>query len=163
MMLRKTPLAAALFSIGTAPFVVALPAWAHDVAQTAQITPSTAAPATRQAAVERSLPATVPTAASVSTQVAAQTSAGVFAPGTTQTSAGSTAQTAAGVSAPSAMQTAATDAAPDEGSATPRESGALPVVQVNDAADKNTFQAESATVGAKSADRAARHPAWKSS
>ncbi|MEJ0003753.1 MAG: TonB-dependent siderophore receptor [Pararobbsia sp.] len=149
MMLRKTPLAAALFSIGTAPFVVALPAWAHDVAQTAQITPSTAAPATRQAAVERSLPATVPTAASVSTQVAAQASASVFAPGTTQTSAGSTAQTAAGVSAPSAMQTAATDAAPDEGSATPRESGALPVVQVNDAADKNTFQAESATVGAK--------------
>jgi catecholate siderophore receptor len=80
MTLRRTPLAAALFSIGTVTLAVSLPAWAQSAA-----------------------PAATPAAA-------------------------------------------ASDA---NASTAPRDTGALPTVQVNDAADKNTFQAENTTVGAK--------------
>ncbi|CAB3778737.1 TonB-dependent receptor [Pararobbsia alpina] len=86
MTLRRTPLAAALFSIGTVSLAVSLPAWAQ-----------TAAPSGTETAPQK---------------------------------------------APSAAPATASQA-------TPHDTGALPTVQVNDAVDKNTFQVETSTVGAK--------------
>jgi catecholate siderophore receptor len=99
MTLRRTPLAAALLSIGTVSLAISLPAWAQ-----------VASPAASGTATQNTSPA-------------AGQAAGP-APDNEGTAAGT---------------------APTE----PRDAGALPTVQVNDAVDRNTFQAETSTVGGK--------------
>jgi catecholate siderophore receptor len=101
MTLRRTPLAAALISIGTVSLAVSLPAWAQ-----------TAAPA--------------------ATGTASQNAAPIMVGQAVTPAAAGDEGTAAGTSP-----------------AAPRDTGALPTVQVNDSTDKTTFQAESSTVGAK--------------
>ena len=100
MMLRKTPLAAALFP-------------------------------TRAASVAASMAASM--AASVAASIAV--SLAVTLPARAQSAA--------------AAHASSSDAAAQASSAAPHDTGSLPTVQVQDAADKNTFQADTSTVGGK--------------